>query len=58
MKHLSLWGEDNFWKLIFLYAHLGREYFTDEGWQYKQRAQFIPFIGFVIGIVLWVTMGN
>ena len=58
MKNLSMWGQDNFWKVILLYAVLGRQYFTEEGWRYRQRSQFIPFIGFVIGVILWVTMGN
>lgn len=57
LKNLSMWGEDNYWKVIFCYSLLGREYFTVEGWRYKQRAQFIPFFGFVVGIILWVTVG-
>lgn len=56
--NVSPLGEENFWKVFFLYPILSREYFTEKGWRYNQRARVILFYGFLIAIILRFTTGN
>ena len=54
LRNLSPDHKKDIWRVIMLGPFATREYFTLEGWHYRNRGLWLPLIAFLLSIFLWI----